>query len=111
MGELTIEKILTAMLEPSKLTPRQVTEFYIYLGAIFAEKHVKHAETQIERSRVESVHVAEDMPHNQAKALAMASEAGEREIRLKAELTGIIEAMRALKKAQAFFSDEARNLL
>lgn len=106
---LTKEGILERMRDPGSLVPREVMEFYAYLSATFADIHITASELKAAMAGEMARHVSEGESAAKAKMLVEGSLQGQSYIKCVGELTGLEEAIRALKKAQQYYTEEARN--
>ena len=110
MGEyITKEQVLESMKRPDLLTPRTVFESYAFLSALYAEIHVKLSLLKAQMAGMEVDALGMDMTSAKAKQLVRGGIVGQEAIKLEAELAGIEAMIQALKKAQAYFSEESRN--
>ena len=91
--------------------PREVMEAYMYLAALRAEKTLELAEAEVEAAKMEAEYISQDMSSAAAKTLTRASDVGLKALKLRAGVSGLEEMIKALKRAQQFHSDEARNLI
>lgn len=107
---MTFDDIRERMKKPGDMTPREVTEAYMYLSAVFAERSQMLASVLADLAVVEAKHVEDGTTAAAAKVLTNASPAGQSVLRLKGEVKGLEEMIKALKKAQQFYADEAKNI-
>lgn len=106
----TTEGILEAMKNPELLTPRTVFESYAFLASTLSDEQMQLAELEGRLAKMEADYIGEGRTSAAAIALTRGSEMGVEARKLRAIVTGHTECIRALKKAQAYFSDEAKSL-
>lgn len=107
----TLEAILERLKTPSVLTPREVTESYMFLSQLYANYCAQLADAMAESAILEGRYVYDGETSAKARALTDGREEGQKVIKLKGRVKGLEEIIKSLKKAQQFMSDEARNLL
>lgn len=107
---MTLESIRERMKTPSVLAPREVTEAFMFLSAVYAERSQLLASALADLAIVEAQHIEQGTTSAAAKVLTNATPAGQSVLRLKGEVKGLEEMIKALKKAQQFYADEAKNL-
>lgn len=102
--------IEASLKSPENLGPRAVAEYYAYLAALYSELWPQFVKSDVDRS-VEEVKALTDHSSAAARKIADISEPGIKAQYLKAELKGLEELIRALKKMQSFLHDEALGII
>lgn len=110
MGEeiITIDSISASMREPWKMTPPVIVKSYMYLSSMFGQRTLEFIEADAKAAEFEAKLLSEDMTSAKAKTLLKASQEGREANRLRGELKAIEEMIKALKRAQQYFSEEAQ---
>ena len=107
---MTFHSILKRMSTPWVMMPREVVQSYMYLVSVHSQKTMEFLETDAKAAGYETK-LLETMTSAKARTLLRASDEGKTAAMLKGELSALQEAIRALKRAQAYYADEARNLV
>lgn len=105
----TKEGIVERMKTPEVLTPRETFESYAFLAATLAEEQMALAELEGKLAQAEATYIEDGRTSAAATALTKGSETGIAARKLRASVTGLLECIRALKRAQGYFQEEARN--
>ncbi len=98
------------MKTPDKMGPQSVYQSYIYIAAIMSDETLALAECEADMALQEAKYIQEERTSAASKALVRASEAGQKAFILKAMVNASEEILRALKKAQGYHENTARNL-
>jgi len=103
---MTIDTISARMLEPWKMNPSEVVKSYMFLSSMFGQRTLEWIAADSEAAKFEAGLLSEDMTSAKAHTLLRASDVGRDAMRLKGELKAIEEMIKALKRAQQYYSDE-----
>lgn len=94
---------------PEELLPAQIKDFYLYLSELYSRKQIEASESRASVIRTQVEFLEKGMSNTEAKTRAMASMDGQNLIKLEAGLKGTMEEINALKRAQKYYEDNARN--
>lgn len=97
------------MKNPSVMTPREVMEAYMFMAAFYAERSSLLADAMAQLVVIESSFVEKGVTSAAARTMASATEGGRLIMQLKGEVKGLEEMIKALKKAQQYYAEEAKN--
>lgn len=108
MGFSSKAEIIEALKHPYDLTPRDISECYLVLAALFAEQHQQLSEKDAALARYEGELIKEGKTSAAAKQEAKATDFGSASIILKGEVEGTKELINALKRAQQYLLEEMK---
>ena len=97
------------MKEPSTITPRETKDFYIFLSSEWAILHDELTKASKERAMFIALKIAEKFTARNAELLSDAEPSGQSVIGCKAQIKGLEEVIRALKRSQDYSKMEALN--
>ena len=103
------KEIIERMREPATITPRETKDFYIFLSSEWACLHDELSKATRDRAMFIALKIAEKHTARTAELLADAQPFGQSVIGCKAQIKGLEEVIRALKRSQDYFSMEATN--
>jgi len=108
---MTIEGIMERMSTPWVMTPKEIVHSYMFLVSAHSRRTLEYLAADLKASQLEKKYLDEGMTSSKAKTVVKASSEGYEAVRLKAEIATLQEMIRALKRSQQYFADEARNLV
>lgn len=108
---MTTDSIMAQMRTPWAMSPREIVYSYMFLVSVHAQKVLQYLEADAKAAELEGQYLSEDMTSAKAKTMVKTTPQGKESARLKGEIGAIQQMIQALKRAQAFYSDEAHNLL
>lgn len=109
MEFISVEQIIQAMKTPENLSPRLVRDAYVFLSAVYAEKHVQLSAKLAVMASKEAELVTAATTSAKARQLVKGSPDGVEAIRLTGDINALEQLINALKRAQAFAQTEASN--
>jgi len=113
MEDLTIDEILANIKEhKGALPPKLNAEYYIFLSGNYCWENQELAKLSAQRVGEIGKLLAQNpsCPVSKVERIVDSLEVGQKLIMQKAKLEGVLELIRALKRAQGYFENEARNL-
>ena len=105
-----VTAIIASLKKPEVLTPRQVSEFSLILSAYWADVQQEMAAHEAKTALLKAQGVEAGESAAKATIKAHGSISGQALIHLRGDAKGLEEVIKACKKAQAFYSDEAHGL-
>lgn len=103
---MELEEIRASLRTPEALTPRDVVNMTLYLSSIYGTLTESLLKATAEANEEEARLLSDpDMTSSRAKVMASASEPGKAKMIYTGRLKSIEQMIQALKKAQAYFSE------
>lgn len=107
---MELEKISLALKTPEALTPRDVVNMTLILSSEFGRLTEAFLQATGDASTIEAdLLMQPEMTSAKAKVLTAASDAGKRRMIFGGRLKAIEQTIQALKKTQAYFSENKYN--